>query len=321
MHITFLNVGQGDSIILEWKNNHTEKIGIIDCNINDGVNRVTDFLKFRKITAIEFIVLSHPHSDHFSGFLDLLHYIENQNISVDYFLHSCPSEINFLLASRSIRDQRLLHDIFQYAGRLNNNGLIKNYGFVNDLTQIFSLSHDIKMKFSFPNNYCYTKYNKSAFDESSFKNHPAGNFLSTVIQIYNGSWKIIFTADCIFEVFQKLNQLITADTQKLCFVQVSHHGAKSNFNKDFWLYCNRKLNCEKAVISFGENSYGHPSQYVIDTLERYGYHIYATNSYTSQTTSANFGSALNVISKKTTKTNSHGKDVTIDLTSSPCIIS
>jgi hypothetical protein len=172
---------------------------------------------------------------------------------------------------------------------------IHKLSFVNEITPVFSLSVDIKMKFSFPNNYCYTKYNKSAFDETTYKNHPAGNFLSTVIQIYNDHWKIIFTADSVFEVFQKLNQLITGDKPNLCFVQVSHHGAKSNFNKDFWAVLQSKFELCKGCYLIWRQFIRSPFPI---TLERYGYKIYATNLYSKQAPSTSFRSALNIISKK-----------------------
>lgn len=67
MRITFKDVGQGDSIILEWDKDGKKKIGIIDCNKYFGANPVLSYIKNpeNKVEEIEFLILSHPHHDHF----------------------------------------------------------------------------------------------------------------------------------------------------------------------------------------------------------------------------------------------------------------
>ena len=73
LKITFLEVGQGDSIIVEWKKNKKLKIAIIDCNSKPGnENPTIDFIKNTNYKEIEFVILSHPHTDHF---LDIEVYI------------------------------------------------------------------------------------------------------------------------------------------------------------------------------------------------------------------------------------------------------
>ncbi len=74
VEIVFKNVGQGDSIILEWESSEegTKKIAIIDCNLNKNENPVLQHLIELNLHEIEFVILSHPHEDHFSGFHELL---------------------------------------------------------------------------------------------------------------------------------------------------------------------------------------------------------------------------------------------------------
>ena len=56
--ITFKNVGQGDSIIIEWSNDKNEKkIGIIDCKKNDSNNPILKHIQDFNIEEIDFIYL------------------------------------------------------------------------------------------------------------------------------------------------------------------------------------------------------------------------------------------------------------------------
>lgn len=86
MEITFLNVGHGDSIGLKWNDSGTEKIGIVDCKKNNNSVPTIEYLKSKEnLQFIDFIVLTHPHIDHYSGFPELLSYIKNSNIKIKNF--------------------------------------------------------------------------------------------------------------------------------------------------------------------------------------------------------------------------------------------
>src|ERR1035437_9837061 len=91
----FRNVGQGDSIILEWESEKKKKLGIIDCKSNSDANPVLDYIIKENYTSIGFLFLSHPHIDHFSGFNQLINYCIDKNIRIDYFLHTCNNMPSF----------------------------------------------------------------------------------------------------------------------------------------------------------------------------------------------------------------------------------
>jgi beta-lactamase superfamily II metal-dependent hydrolase len=100
-----LNVGHGDSIIIEFPNKNS--FGIIDCNLNCKTNKGYETTKplkdsepkvltfFRNIKTkgiefeiefeIEFVCLTHPHDDHYKGFSELLNWFKNNNILVKEF--------------------------------------------------------------------------------------------------------------------------------------------------------------------------------------------------------------------------------------------
>ena len=55
MKITYKDVGQGDSIILEWEKNEEKKIGIIDCNRKGKRNPVLEHIVSGEYREIEFL--------------------------------------------------------------------------------------------------------------------------------------------------------------------------------------------------------------------------------------------------------------------------
>ena len=98
MKITFKDVGHGDTIVCQWTSDGKNKIGIIDCNKKRRRNPLIDFLKVTNIESIEFVIISHPHRDHFSGIEDLLAYCRDKNLNIKYFAHTAtlhPAEVFF----------------------------------------------------------------------------------------------------------------------------------------------------------------------------------------------------------------------------------
>ncbi len=89
-----------------------------------------------------------------------------------------------------------------------------------------------------------------------------GNDASTVVEISNGSNKILFTGDIGFEREIRVKNLEGCDVLK-----VAHHGSKYSSNAHFLEQVNPKL----AVISCGkDNGYGHPHRETLARLSAVG---------------------------------------------------
>jgi glyoxylase-like metal-dependent hydrolase (beta-lactamase superfamily II) len=78
---TFLEVGHGDSIVLEIADGGRSIVVIVDCNMSSKggrrVNRTLEFLQAKGVTTIDAAIVTHLHADHYSGFKGL---VENFNI-------------------------------------------------------------------------------------------------------------------------------------------------------------------------------------------------------------------------------------------------
>ena len=96
MEIEFKNVNQGDSILIKWDQDDKQKIGLIDCH-SDNDNPSLKFIEANKhrIKEIEFVFISHPHFDHFSGVVDLFKFCEKNNIQINQLGFTFDNAISF----------------------------------------------------------------------------------------------------------------------------------------------------------------------------------------------------------------------------------
>jgi len=104
VEVVFRNVGQGDSIILKWVENGNSSYAIIDCNLFKGQNSVLEYVKHENVKEIDFMILSHPHEDHFSGFLQLLSFCNSNSIKIRRFLHTALIHPTYLRACSKSRE-------------------------------------------------------------------------------------------------------------------------------------------------------------------------------------------------------------------------
>ena len=65
LNVFFIDVGQGDSTFIELPNGETM---LIDAGEYDAADTIIDFINSRKVSSIDYIVATHPHSDHIGGF-------------------------------------------------------------------------------------------------------------------------------------------------------------------------------------------------------------------------------------------------------------
>ena len=75
--VTFLDIGQGDCEFIEFPDGTTV---LIDCGEPDNGEKIIDYIEACGHDNIDFLVATHPHSDHIGSMQYVL-----ENIDVDYF--------------------------------------------------------------------------------------------------------------------------------------------------------------------------------------------------------------------------------------------
>lgn len=77
LEVTFIDVGQADSILLENEGHYM----LIDAGNNEDGPKLVNYLKNQNVTNFDYVIGTHPHEDHIGG-LDNI--IENFNIETFY---------------------------------------------------------------------------------------------------------------------------------------------------------------------------------------------------------------------------------------------
>lgn len=74
LEVHFIDVGQGDAILIE----ENDEDMLIDAGINQKGSMVVDYLKSEKVSDLDYVIGTHPHSDHIGGMDTVLN-----SVSVD----------------------------------------------------------------------------------------------------------------------------------------------------------------------------------------------------------------------------------------------
>lgn len=270
LDVIFKYVGQGDSIIIHWNSDDgLKKTGIIDCNKFNNSIPTLDYIINQNIKEIEFVVLSHPHHDHFSGFYDFFEYCDNNGVLINCFYHTKHSHPDYLKqACKSVTAATDLYKLIEKIQNLFDSKKI-NKRPLDDFSQELILNKDLKLQCLSPSerekdDFITTKNYIYDLEEET-GNNLRSNILSTVFKLYSKDWYVLLTADCTNQTIRRISKNKNYFEEKLVLGQIPHHGSQYNFVRAFWNHKNREKGTY-AAISVGENKYKHPSQYVIDKL-------------------------------------------------------
>lgn len=265
-------MGQGDSILLEWNQNEERKIAIIDCNQYLDTNPVLDYIKESKIREIDFMILSHPHLDHFSGFVELLQHCKKNDMKVGRFLHTAQTTPSYLkAATRSIEEKNKLLELFKLLDNFADENFLNVYAIDDNPDVKIDLGDEFKMEILSPSSREIKKYINGEdypFDNETIS-HPNANWLCTLLKIYNDHLNILLTSDVESGSLRRIGKKNGGrlGKGKIILAQIPHHGSKGNLDKPFW-QMRKRFPITPVVISVGKNSYKHPSTEVLDFFQR-----------------------------------------------------
>lgn len=222
--ISFLDVGQGDAIIIDINS----KIYIIDTGGNMFGNReigneiVLPYLEKNKSTNVNKIFISHFHEDHGEGYVQIADKLEVSELILGYENDENP----------------LYRDILEVS---KNENILVN-----------TIEEKVKIRVD-RNNIFYIYPPKKRFKEDKNENNR-----SMVILLESFGKKILFTGD-IEEVVER-EFLKEKDLKDVDIIKVPHHGSKTSSSEIFLDYVEPKL----GVIQVGKNSFGHPNSDIIE---------------------------------------------------------
>ncbi len=198
--VTLINVGQGDSILLQAPFNRT--VILIDTGSSFQYKALKTYLNAQSIYTLDYLVISHDDSDHSSN---------TEILMKDYLVNEC------VMKGKDIQTNTLFLDYLDFNQSFNND---------NDQSLIY-----------------YTNiYHKTFLFMGD---------LST-----GGERKLI----------QQYPYLRTD------FLKIGHHGSNTSTSDDFL----KQIQARIALIGVGKNSYGHPSEDVLNRLNDYAIETFDT---------------------------------------------
>ncbi|HET7099071.1 MAG TPA: MBL fold metallo-hydrolase [Patescibacteria group bacterium] len=249
LHIIACDVGQGDAILAVYKNiqiltdGGTPNGKVVNC-----LNRHMPFWD----REIEVVVNTHPQLDHYGGLIEVL-----KKYKVDNFVG------NALMASAN-EYQVLTNEVGGSGTRVINptTGTSLRAGLIS--YDIFWPSLDFLTSEGMP-----ALENKL----STFTSKRDPNDFSVQAILSLGNFNAILTGDIGHNVSELVLPYLPKRTVQ--YIKVPHHGSRYGLTPDYLNLLMPKI----AVISVGKNnSYGHPTQEILDSLKNYNIKIYRTDT-------------------------------------------
>ena len=236
LQVHFINVGQGDAELIIAPSG---KCGLIDGGEADAGPAVVTFLKSKKVKRLEFILASHPHSDHIGGLQEAL-----KNFPVGRYC-----DIGYEYASPVYRD--LLADILER--KIEYQQVRRG--------SVIVLDSAVKLQILWPPENLFSGKRKIDVNDNS-----------AVARMQYGSVAFLFAGDI---GHRAINAMLDDDPALQAQVlKVPHHGSRQATNKRLL----QAVGPEIAIISSGRgNSYKHPHQETLDLLDAAGVKLYRTD--------------------------------------------
>lgn len=250
LHLVFCDVGQGDAILVSYKNNQVLIDGGLSKNSGKLLSCLSSQMPFWDRT-IEVVINTHPDEDHFGGLIEVV-----KRYRINKFLHSGADNLDswkFKEFKKALIDKKVCSKIMAEsdAFRINKVQFVSIFPFVNK-PQVES---DLHLTFFDKNKKCPMPIFKKTTDSL--------NDSSIVLHLKFGEFDALLTGD----IDQKIEQILVW-RKKIDLVEVlkiAHHGSKHSTSIDLLKATQPQL----AVISVGKNSYGHPTKEVLDRLDAF----------------------------------------------------
>lgn len=95
MKVHFIDVGQGDSIFIELPD---DKTMLIDASEREYADKITTYIYSCGYNSLDYVVATHPHSDHIGGMADVIGSFSVGNVILSPATHTTKTYTNMLTA-------------------------------------------------------------------------------------------------------------------------------------------------------------------------------------------------------------------------------
>jgi competence protein ComEC len=247
--VTAIDVGQGDSILIESSSGRNvlidgggkQEIGGSKLPSKEdmtGRSIVVPFLRKKGINELDLVVLTHPHDDHVGGLPYVLEKMKVDMVLDSGQAHTSRGYIKFL---RLIEKNKIVYKIAR-AG------------------QVIDLGAGVKGYILHPSDPLISG------TESDLNNN------SVVIRLVYGKTSFLLMGDTAFEGEERVMSF--GRSLKSDVLKVGHHGSRTSTSNEFL----DAVSPQYAVISVGaKNKFGHPTKETLGRLADHGIKVFRTD--------------------------------------------
>jgi competence protein ComEC len=239
MDIIFMDVGQGDAAVIILPNDKTMLIDAGQRNQYEDMGNeiVLPVLKYLNIEKLDWVVMSHPHSDHIGGLVSLINEVKIDTVW-DSFIPYKSWTYNTIISKAESNEVHVIHP---HQG------------------QVMKLSDNVFVEFLAPD---------SIFAVSE---HNVNN-ASIVFKLSYGATSVLFTGDLEHEGDQFL--LPYEEMLKVNVLKVAHHGSITSTTASLLDFIQPNI---AVVSVGRKNKFSHPSSIVMERLEERNILIHRTD--------------------------------------------
>ncbi len=241
LKVAFLNIGQGDAILIEAPSGNQVLIdGGPGRSVLRELGKVLPFYDRR----IDVVLATHPDADHIGGLPDVL-----EKYKVDLYIESGANHDTKLFENLNSKIEKLSLS----AGETGIKKLEARKGMIIDL------GRGAKLEILFP-----------VVDPSEMESNTA----SIVARLVYGESEFLLTGDSPIAIENYLVNYVGSQSLQSDVLKAGHHGSRTSTSASFV----SAVSPQFVVISAGkENKYGHPHQEVLDIVNNFGAKILRTD--------------------------------------------
>lgn len=251
LRIDFLDVGQGDSMLVTFPNAETmlidgggrasfggsdEKTGNFEPDVRSiGEAVVSEFLWEKGYSRIDYVLATHADTDHMQGLSDI---VKNFDVRHVYVARLATGDPEFVELAAEMSRRNLSPELVARGERLEVGGV-----FIDVLNPSYSSETQARY----------------------------GNAESLVLSLRYGARRFLLTGDVEKEGEQEM--LARPESLRADLVKVAHHGSRTSSTEEFV----RAVQASYAVISVGRTSqFGHPHEEVVERWIKSGAKVLRT---------------------------------------------